>query len=145
MTYDQLRQTLQKLVDSPGDADAMNEARAALTASSSDMACGHAYGFIQQMPAPVELVGPADLPENDSGPRFKVWMEGYQASGDSASASYLGSANAPTFLEAARLVWFTRHPDTKTAPGEYQERNGVPSYWGCQMFDNEAEARKFAD
>jgi hypothetical protein len=66
---------------------------------------------------------------------FDVWIEGYRATGQSAGASYLGSAEANTFEEAcdkvAESTWAKEYYDPK-----------YHTVWGCRMFPTEAEARQ---
>lgn len=69
--------------------------------------------------------------------KYSLWMEGYQATGDHASATYLGEFEAKTFREAVEKWSYTLSKkdasllNLKTC-----------SYWGCNIFDNEEDARK---
>jgi hypothetical protein len=67
---------------------------------------------------------------------FEIWSEGFAATGDSGEATLHGTATGQSFAEAClRLAKeqpaFAQHfdPDRMT-------------YWGCRLFDNEADARK---
>ncbi len=68
---------------------------------------------------------------------WDVWSEGYAATGEHAGAMYHGRWPGETFVEAAR-TWAAQ----SSSPSCYSERNGVPAYWGCRLFDNEQDARK---
>jgi hypothetical protein len=69
-------------------------------------------------------------------PLYEVWAEGYAATGEHGTASYVGSVEASSFEEACRLL---HDPAGYGALGEV---GGRPAYWGCRLFDNEADARK---
>ena len=66
---------------------------------------------------------------------YEVWAEGHRATGDSSEASLMGEARAATFKEACKLVM------QRTGRFSYydEEHN---DYWGCKLFDNEADARR---
>ena len=67
---------------------------------------------------------------------YEVWMEGFAATSEHGKASFVGTARAQTFRDACEQA---------LRKGKYSmscynaERN---TYWGCSMFDNEADARK---
>ncbi len=65
---------------------------------------------------------------------FQVWAEGYQATGNSSRAQLLGSATAETFQGACDIVM------RKDGLREYYDPKRL-SFWGCRLFDNEADAR----
>jgi hypothetical protein len=68
--------------------------------------------------------------------RFEVWMEGYQASGNSAKARKIGETEAESFVDAcAKLMSVPPWND-----GSFNPKG--PSYWGCGLYDNEIAARK---
>lgn len=109
-------------------------------------------------------------------PEFEIWEEGYAATGEHATASFIGKASGETFDEACinfaypedKKDWngkvFIHKGDhlnlDKNPDGTYRRgsvRGPIPpgvgrteailkggnySSWGCQYFDNEAEARK---
>lgn len=72
----------------------------------------------------------------ETEPLWNVWAEGYAATGERGTATFVGSVRAATFVDACRILhndgWgqFSLTPD------------GQPMYWGCRLFDNEADARK---
>ncbi len=64
---------------------------------------------------------------------WSVWSEGYVATGNEAPAQFHGNADAPTFAEACRQLLHDRSDFDSTRL----------TLWGCQLFDNETDARKF--
>ena len=69
-------------------------------------------------------------------PEFEIWMEGYEATGNSAHASYEGSFEAKSFRAACKM-WANEKPDRL----KYFDAKDL-DYWGCRLFDNEDDARK---
>lgn len=67
---------------------------------------------------------------------YAIWVEGYIATGNSSKASQLGEAYGETFSEACAS--FFRDRDD----AQFFRAGDVPMYWGCRLFDNEADARK---
>jgi hypothetical protein len=68
---------------------------------------------------------------------YSLWMEGYITQGNSSKADFLGTFEANSFENAC-----DKWADT-IKEKEYYERNGnIASYWGCRIYDNEADARK---
>lgn len=67
---------------------------------------------------------------------YEVWMEGYQATGESATASFLGETEASSFKKACKNV-ISEYPDLI----EYYD-NKDNTVWGCRLFDNEGDARE---
>lgn len=76
-------------------------------------------------------------PVTDVVVEWEVWLEGYCVTGSSAKATFCGKFKGVTFEEAV-LAWVA----TKGEDGKkfYNPESGV--YWGCNFYDNEAEARK---
>lgn len=69
-------------------------------------------------------------------PRYEIWSEGYRASGDSSGAIKHGEADGENFKEAvARFA--TENPKFYTYYSPIQN-----TYWGCELFDNEVDARR---
>jgi hypothetical protein len=64
---------------------------------------------------------------------MNLWIEGYSATGESASATYLGNYPGDTLKEA--IANFSR------STGEQIDEDGL-SIWGCRIFDNEDDARR---
>lgn len=67
---------------------------------------------------------------------MKIWSEGWQATGGKGSAMFWAEIDAASLSEACdRLA--ERDSDFR----QYYDRNRMP-WWGCRLFDNEADARK---
>ena len=64
--------------------------------------------------------------------KFKIWMEGYECTGNRSTASFKGEYEAETFKDACDLAF----KDDKYYDGKKL------SYWGCRLYDNEIDARK---
>lgn len=68
---------------------------------------------------------------------YDIWMEGYNITGNSAGACYVGSAEGSTFRKAcqnyagANPGWALHYYDPKSN-----------DYWGCGLFPTENQARK---
>jgi hypothetical protein len=67
--------------------------------------------------------------------KFQVWMEGYACTGQSSGASFQGTFEAPTFVEACDIAF----KDEKHK--QYYDRDRL-TYWGCKLFDNGNDAVK---
>lgn len=68
---------------------------------------------------------------------YDVWIEGHQATGDSSTASKLGTFEASSFRVACIAWASTLDPD-----GQELFDQEALTYWGCRLFDNEQDARK---
>ncbi len=62
---------------------------------------------------------------------FQIWMEGYSATGTSSTAKFIATCEGKTFKEAC-----ASHFQNDKYYSEEQN-----SYWGCQLFNNENDAR----
>lgn len=72
---------------------------------------------------------------------YKVWAQGYSVSGNRGTAFYYGECLAYSFIEACEKLC---HDDLdRNKNGSVRLRKGRPSIWGCALFDNEIDARKF--
>jgi hypothetical protein len=69
-------------------------------------------------------------------PKFSVWMEGYEVTGNAADARLIGTVEADTFADACAEV-MSRPPWND---GNFNREQ--LSYWGCRLHANEADARK---
>lgn len=70
---------------------------------------------------------------------YEIWSEGFRVSGETGSKAYkLGEQEANSFIEACDL-FVKSNPQYK---GCYKKVKGVPYYWGCRWYDNEADARR---
>lgn len=65
---------------------------------------------------------------------IQVWMEGFQATGESSKAQLMGTVKAETFSEACQKLSYER-----TELDWNEQRTKI---WGCRLFDNEADARR---
>jgi hypothetical protein len=61
---------------------------------------------------------------------YEIWSEGFAATGESAKANFIGSIWGETFIDACKNS------------GLKLSSYDPPIYWGCRLFDNEADARK---
>lgn len=66
--------------------------------------------------------------------QFEIWAEGYAATGESGTAHRFGTAEGENFNEAVRNFFKDRED------ADYLN-DSATAYWGCRLFDNEAEAR----
>lgn len=81
-----------------------------------------------------------DSPFNAPGEAVKtwaVWTEGYQVSGNSSLAILRGHFLGKTFEDACKAWIESLPPESRHF---YNEKDN--SFWGCRLFDNEADARK---
>ena len=64
--------------------------------------------------------------------KFKIWSEGYAATGECGKAVFHGLVYAESFRNACtEKFWNDRNFNSETL-----------TYWGCRLFDNETDARK---
>lgn len=76
-------------------------------------------------------------PDHDIQKRkYEVWCEGYSATGNSGQAHLWGSIEASSFREAC-VALAAQKDDTE----KYFNPTQL-TWWGCSLFDNEADARK---
>lgn len=66
---------------------------------------------------------------------FNIWSEGYRANGESSGAVYLGIYAGVDFRDAC-LKWANSTSDRLQLYDRVRN-----TYWGCQLFDNEIDAR----
>ena len=67
---------------------------------------------------------------------FEIWAEGYAATGENGPALRLGVVQAENFRDACRVL-VQQKPDLKP-----WFNFATLTFWGCRLFDNEADARK---
>lgn len=81
---------------------------------------------------------------------FEIWCEGFRATGQSGNAYMMGTGQGSDFDEAVR-DYMEKHPDRdireNTREGyftdeDYENRRSNWNDWACNLFDNEADARK---
>ncbi len=68
-----------------------------------------------------------------------LWMEGYAATGESGTAQYLGTYEGETLMEA--YLNYIKDFYKNDIP-DYVRLN-EPVIWGCSVYDNEQDARKY--
>jgi hypothetical protein len=88
---------------------------------------------------------------------FEIWIEGFAATGESSGAYFKGKVLAENFDEACIKLLGDRldkNSDGSYRRGSYRGEPLPPSQhraelmkgnfsiWACQLFDNEADARK---
>lgn len=64
--------------------------------------------------------------------KFEIWSEGFSATGQYSKAQFYGVVEADTFKTACDLKF----------QGEDTYSPEDLTLWGCQLFDNENDARK---
>jgi len=67
---------------------------------------------------------------------WEIWSEGFRATGDSGGATLHGKEYGTTFKKAV-ITFASNNPNF----AEYFNKKEM-SYWGCQLFDNESDARE---
>lgn len=67
---------------------------------------------------------------------WEVWMEGYQVTGNKASASFKGVFEGETFKDAVCAYADTLDSKTRT-----YFNSDYSAFWGCKFYDNETDAR----
>jgi hypothetical protein len=73
------------------------------------------------------------------GKVFEIWSEGFRATGDIGTAHKHGEQEGEDFADACRKQ-FADDP-----PNDWGRSDFDPdrlTYWGCRLFDNEADARE---
>jgi hypothetical protein len=74
---------------------------------------------------------------------FEVWVEGYRATGESSTAQKLGTFKAISFDQAVDQWLDTKSSDeVQRYYQHHPDREQKHTWWGCDLFDNETEARK---
>lgn len=64
--------------------------------------------------------------------RYKIWCEGYSATGESQPAHFVAEVEAESFKDAC----------IKHYGGEKTFDSTRLTLWGCRLYDNEYEARR---
>jgi hypothetical protein len=86
---------------------------------------------------------------------FEIWTEGYAATGEHGTASFEGTFKADTFDEAVESYlnikeagsWpdirkYYRKGGTRIVDSKLVDHTDGHYIWGCQLYDNETDARK---
>ena len=68
---------------------------------------------------------------------YEIWMEGYSCTENYSGARYEGKFEADTFREACNLWAET----LDSADRRFYNKDHL-TFWGCKLFDNEADARR---
>lgn len=82
-----------------------------------------------------------DLPPNtpmSEWKEFEIWCEGFSATGESAPCHLVGTSRGRNFVHACHNYALSRVEWGKN----FAIRDGVPSHWGCRLYDNRADAAK---
>lgn len=74
--------------------------------------------------------------KNGTHPAWSIWVEGWRSSDGEAPARLVAVMAGPSFQEACD-AFAEADGDWK----RYYDRDRL-TYWGCRLFDNEADARK---
>lgn len=72
---------------------------------------------------------------------YNVYMEGYVTNGNVSPARFIGTGTGENFIEAAKDACIKAYGETETNR-YFTVRNGVPSYWGCRIYDNMTDASR---
>lgn len=81
---------------------------------------------------------------------YEIWMEGYAATGEYGPAQMIGKGIGTTFDEAVK-DYMSKKPNhgieengrkRYTTDEAYYNRKSNWNIWACNLFDNEADARK---
>lgn len=65
--------------------------------------------------------------------RYAIWCEGYRVTGNEGHATYFGISEGDSFKNAC-INYFDK-PEHK----QYFNPDSM-TYWGCRLFDNQADA-----
>lgn len=98
-----------------------------------------ARALLQMVEAKSKPATPQAVPlkpaESSKTTQWAIWSEGHSATGTQQGASKLGTYQAATFREAC-LQWISEDITRE----RFFDKNKL-TYWGCQLFTNEAKAR----
>lgn len=72
---------------------------------------------------------------------YEVYMEGYVDNGGRCGASYVSYGRGDNFAEAAKNACIKKFGEKETEKF-FEVHGGRPFFWGCEMFDNYADAAK---
>lgn len=77
--------------------------------------------------------------EIDTMKEFNIWSEGYAATGQQSGATFHGVFKASSFLDAVKMWADTLEPASKNLMNLDAD---PPTFWACELFDNETDARE---
>jgi len=72
------------------------------------------------------------LPENSALKEWSIWSEGYSTTGQEGGATFHGKKWAETFQEACNMFF----------EGDTTYDSGNLTYWACNLYDNQGDARR---
>ncbi|MEJ7831207.1 MAG: hypothetical protein WKF91_23580 [Segetibacter sp.] len=72
---------------------------------------------------------------------YQIWSEGFAATGERGGATFHGKQMAETFDEACDLFFKGNSTYDSLLDGR-DMKTLIRAYWGCRLFDNEADARR---
>lgn len=67
--------------------------------------------------------------------QYDIWSEGFRTNGEASGAFFIGTSLGSNFKEACDNLAI------KDANFKRYYNNSDLTYWGCKLFDNEADAR----
>ena len=67
--------------------------------------------------------------------QYDIWSEGFRTNGEASGAFFIGISFGSNFKEACNNFAI------KDANFKRYYNNSDLTYWGCKLFDNEADAR----
>ncbi|MCK4521978.1 MAG: hypothetical protein KAU20_05355 [Nanoarchaeota archaeon] len=70
---------------------------------------------------------------------IEIWMEGFSVTGQSQGAQKIGEYEVQTFDQAIEQ-YIAENPDTTLQKDRFGK--GRHAIWACELYDNEAKARK---
>ncbi len=72
---------------------------------------------------------------------YNIWSEGFRTTGEEGKAHYVGFGYGYSFQEACDNFFSSfSEEELNTKFGGYNSKYGT--IWGCNLFDNEVDARK---
>lgn len=145
-TLEELRNNFAKNLDERKDSpDLYCNYKLYKSVSDEELACllngveGFDESMLQEKDMDIELNKVmSKYPDIFNLPEFEceVWMGGYAATGEHATAKFLGKIRAHSFREAVEKVCRERN-----MIDEYLDLDNL-TYWACPFYDNEKDARK---
>jgi hypothetical protein len=79
--------------------------------------------------------------------KYGLWMEGWRwpvRQAEDASAKFLGNYEAETFADACQRWCDEKLEQDHKHAFQLNSHQSRPTFWACRIFDNEADARRFA-
>lgn len=71
---------------------------------------------------------------------FDLWMSGYAIQVNSSGARFLGTFESDSFIDACDKWAETLRENDKQY---YSKEENKAWFWGCAIYDNEKDARKY--